>query len=183
MSRCAIKLLIASFILFIAELAQAASTAYLCITDSGYKGDSTATGFVGCSELVDFGQTGFIDGNAPIARDVKLDKSYDSMSNPLRTAMVNQTMLREVKIRITESNGQGGTAEFFDVRLLNAHVDSTVTSWSSDGVTSPTETIGFSAANIEVKYYPRNADTGALGTPVSTCWNVAANTATNSTCQ
>ena len=70
MSRCAVKLLIASFAMLIANVAPAASSAYLCITDPGYRGESTATGFTGCSELVDFGQTGFIDGSTPIARDI-----------------------------------------------------------------------------------------------------------------
>jgi type VI protein secretion system component Hcp len=182
MSRCAVKLLIASFAMLIANVAPAASDAYLCITDPGYKGESIATGFTGCSELVDFGQTGFIDGSTPIARDIKLDKFYDTMSNPLRTAMVNQTMLNEVKIRVINTGGAAGPLEFFDLRLIGAHVDSAAMSWSSGGgVASPTETIGFSAANIEVKYYPLTK-TGTLGNPVSTCWNVAANTATNTTC-
>jgi type VI protein secretion system component Hcp len=182
MSRCAIKLLIASFALLIANVAPAASDAYLCITDPGYKGESIATGFTGCSELVDFGQTGFIDGSTPIARDIKLDKFYDTMSNPLRTAMVNQKMLNEVKIRMINTVGAGGPLEFFDLRLIGAHVDSAAMSWSSGGgVASPTETIGFSAASIEVAYYPLTK-TGSLGTPDYTCWNVVTNTATNSAC-
>jgi len=182
MSRCAAKLLIASFAILIANLAQAAAaSAYLCITDSGYRGESTAAGFGGCSNLADFGQTGFIDGSTPIPRDIKLDKFYDSMSNPLRTAMVNQTTLNEIKIRMTISTGASGPLEFFDLRLRGARVDSAAMSWTSGNVGSPTETIGFSAAYIEVKYYPIT-QTGALGTPNLTCWDVATNTATNNSC-
>jgi type VI protein secretion system component Hcp len=180
MSRCAIKLLIASFAVLTANVAPAASNAYLCITDPGYKGESIATGFTGCSD-VDFGQTGFIDGSTPIARDIKLDKVYDTMSNPLRTAMVNQKMLNEVKIRMTTTNGGAGPLEFFDLRLIGAHVDSAAMSWSSGGTGSPSETIGFSAASIEVAYFPLTK-AGTLGTPDYTCWNVVTNTATNSAC-
>jgi type VI protein secretion system component Hcp len=91
-------------------------------------------------------------------------------------------MLNEVKIRVINTGGAAGPLEFFDLRLIGAHVDSAAMSWSSGGgVASPAEIIGFSAANIEVKYYPLTK-TGTLGNPVSTCWNVAANTATNTTC-
>ncbi len=181
MSRCAVKLLIAGFALLIANAATAASSAYLCVTDPGYRGESVATGFTGCSDLFDFAQTGFLDGSTPIARDIKLDKVYDSMSNPLRTAMVNQKMLNEVKIRMVTTGGASGPMEFFDIRLIGAHVDSDAMSWSSGNAGSPGETIGFSAASIEIEYFPLTK-TGTLGTPNFSCWNVATNTATNSSC-
>lgn len=181
MSRRAVTLLVVIFAMLFANLALAASSAYLCVTDAGYKGESSATGFLGCSELANLGQIGFIDGSTPIARDIKLDKFYDSMSNPLRTAMVNQTTLNEVKIRMTIPNNQNGTLEFFDLRLRGAHVDSATMSWSSGNEGRPTDAIAFSAAFIEVKYFPIT-QTGTLGTANYTCWNVAANTATNNAC-
>lgn len=181
MYRYTLQWLIAMLFLMIANPAHAATDAYLCITDPGYKGESTAMGFTNCSDLVDFGQTGFLDGSTPIARDIKLDKFYDTMSNPLHTAMVNLKTLNEVKVRLTKTGGTGSSLEFFDLRLLGAQVDSAAESWNSGVSGSPTETIGFSAASIEVKYTPVNS-TGMLGTPIYTCWNVAANTATNSAC-
>jgi type VI protein secretion system component Hcp len=176
------QMLIASVAMLLANFAQAAAAdTYLCITDGGYKGEATATGFSGCSVLADFGQTGFLDGSTPIPRDIKLNKSYDTMSSPLRTAMVNQTTLNEVKIRMVVTAGAASPQEFFDLRLIGAHVDSDAISWTSGNVGSPIETVGFSAAYIEIKYFPEN-QLGTLGNPVSTCWNVASNTATNTTC-
>lgn len=182
MYRYSLQWLLAILFVLIANPAYAAANAYLCITDPGYKGESLATGFTNCSDLVDFGQTGFVDGSTPIARDIKLDKNYDSMSNPLRTAMVSLTTLGEVKIRLTKTTGAPAPVEFYDLRLLGARVDSAAVSWNSGGGGPPTETIGFSAASIEVKYTPVNPMTGALGTPIYTCWNVAANTAVNNAC-
>lgn len=179
MFRCAALWLIATLFVVFANPAHAAINAYLCITDSGYHGEVTSPLYSGCSQLVDFGQTAFLDGATPVARDIKLDKNLDTASDPLRTAMINLTTLNEVKIRVTNTAGSG--LEFLDIRLLGARVDSQALSWSTTSGGPPTETIGFSAASIEIKYSPITAQ-GALGTPVYTCWNVAANTATNSAC-
>ncbi len=181
MFRHSLHWLTAIFFVLIANAAHAQAGGYLCIADAGYKGESQAVGFTNCSEISGFGQTGFLDGSTPIARDLKITKLYDTMSNPLRTAMVNRTTLSEVKIRLVRQSGGPALAEFSDVRLLGAHVDSEAMSWSVGGDGPATDTIGFSAASIEVKYAPMT-NAGTLGTAVYTCWNVAANTATNSTC-
>jgi len=179
MSRRTLPWLSAALFLLIANPAHAAAEAFLCITDPGYPGETTAAGFSGCSDLVDFAEAAFLDGNTPIARDIKLDKVYDSMSGPLRTAMINLTTLNEVKIRLAKITTS--PMEFFDIRLLGARVDSQSVSWSAGNAGPVTETIGFSAANIEIKYRPSNS-AGVLGTPIFTCWNVAAGTATNNAC-
>ena len=179
MSRCALQWLIATLFVLVANPVLAAADAFLCITDAGYPGEATVAGFSGCSELVDFGAAAFLDGSTPIARDIKLDKVYDTMSGPLRTAMVNLTTLNEVKIRLVNITTMSN--EFFDIRLLGARVNSQTLSWSSGANGPVSETIGFSAANIEIKYRPANG-AGMLGTPIFTCWNVAAASATNLAC-
>lgn len=179
MFRCAVLWLVATLFVLITNPVHAAVNAYLCVTDSGYRGEVPSGTFAGCSQLLDFGQTAFLDGATPIARDIKLDKNNDTMSNPLRTAMINLTTLNEVKIRLV--NTAGSALEFFDIRLIGARVDSQTFSWNTTAGGQPTETIGFTAASIEIKYAP-TTPTGTLGTPVFTCWNVAANTATNSAC-
>ena len=178
MFRFALLWLAAALLVLLANPARAAVDVYLCVTDSGYTGEVVAPGFVGCSQLADFGQTAFLDGSTPVARDLKFDKNVDAMSDPLRTAMINLTTLNEVKIRVVNT---GATAlEFLDIRLLGARVDSQTMSLSASQ-DRPTETIGFSAASIEIKYSPTTSQ-GKLGPPVYSCWNVAANTATNAAC-
>jgi len=177
MSRHTTHWLIAILFVLLAHPAHAAIQGFLCVTDTGYKGESTTPGFVFCSDLGDFAHTRFIDGSMPIARDIKFDKLYDTMSNPLRTAMVNLTTLNEVKIRVVSLGNPN--LEFFDLRLIGVHVNSAAMSWTDSD--RPTDTIGFSAASIEIKYAPISQG-GTLGQASYTCWNVAANTATNAAC-
>ena len=183
MSRNSLQWLVAILFVLLVNPAHAAAEAFLCITDNGYPGETIVPGFANCSEIFDFGMTGFLDGSTPIARDIKFDKYYDSMSGPLRTAMVNLTTLNEVKIRVIKTGTGGTPPEFFDLRLLGAHVTSAAMSWNSGADGPASETMGFSAASMEVKYRPTNPQTGALGQAIYTCWNVAANTATNNPCQ
>ena len=177
MSRHTLHWLSAILFVLLANPAHAGIQAFLCVTDNGYKGESNLPGFIFCSDLGDFAHTRFIDGSMPIARDFKLDKVYDTMSNPLRTAMINLTTLNEVKIRVV--NVGATNLEFLDLRLIGVHVNSAALSWSDSN--RPAETIGFSAASIEIKYAPISQG-GTLGPANYTCWNVAANTATNTAC-
>jgi len=184
MSRNFLLLLSAILALLVANGAHATLSAFLCVTDPGFQGEATASfpgiaSLAGCSDLLDFGQTGFIDGSASIARDLKLDKTYDSMSNPLRAAMVNGTTLNEVKVRVIFTNGGGAALEFWDLRLLGARVDSAAMSLPSGGAIG--ETVGFNAANIDYTYRVRKSD-GTLGQTYVTCWDVANQTATASAC-
>lgn len=153
-------------------------TTYLCISDPGFTGDIVASGYSGCSSVSTVGQTGFVDGAAVIARDIKIDKNIDSMSNPLRAAMVSGTTLSQVKIDFITSAAAAPT-EFQTFRLLDVRVTSSA--MSLDATDTMTETVSFMPAKIEFSWRKQNA-AGQFAAPTYTCWDVANQTATAAAC-
>lgn len=168
--------LLAAGMLFLCANALAAPNIYLCVTDAGYAGDSNS--LANCSDVVSFTSTGFVDGTLPVARDIKLAKRFDSSSLTLRRAMVNATLLNEVKIRVFSTTPP--PTEYEDIRLRDAHVASAsfTTDVSGD---LPTDNIAFTAARIEYSYRKPKQD-GTFASAIFVCWDVANQTATNSTC-
>jgi type VI protein secretion system component Hcp len=158
--------------------AGAAITTYLCISDPGFTGDVATSGYAGCSVVSAVGQTGFVDGAAVIARDIRIDKNIDSMSNPLRAAMVSGTTLSQVKIDFVTTSAATPT-EFQTFRLLGVRVTSSA--MSLDATDTMAETVSFMPAKIEFSFRKQNS-TGQFGSPTYTCWDVVNQTATSAAC-
>lgn len=158
--------------------AGAAITTYLCISDPGFTGDVATSGYAGCSVVSAVGQTGFVDGAAVIARDIRIDKNIDSMSNPLRAAMVSGTTLSQVKIDFVTTSAATPT-EFQTFRLLGVRVTSSA--MSLDAADTMAETVSFMPAKIEFSFRKQNS-TGQFGAPTYTCWDVVNQTATSAAC-
>jgi len=158
--------------------ASAAISTYLCIADPGFTGDVVTANYVGCSGVSAVGQTGFVDGAAVIARDIKVDKNIDSMSNPLRAAMVSGTTLSQVKIDFVTTSVTTPT-EFQTFRLLGVRVTSSA--MSLDAADTMAETVSFMPAKIEFSYRKQLAN-GTFASPTYTCWDVANQTATSAAC-
>lgn len=170
---------LSAFVLLACPLAAgAAITTYLCISDPGFTGDVATSGYAGCSVVSAVGQTGFVDGAAVIARDIRIDKNIDSMSNPLRAAMVSGTTLSQVKIDFVTTSAATPT-EFQTFRLLGVRVTSSA--MSLDATDTMAETVSFMPAKIEFSFRKQNS-TGQFGSPTYTCWDVVNQTATSAAC-
>lgn len=178
MSNIRLRFAAALFAVFASASAHAAVNLYLCIQDSGFKGEPGTTDptYANCSSLSTISHTGFIDGNAPISRDIKVTKRYDSMSAALRKAMVLGTLIHQVKIDAV-SAGETPT-DFQDIRLVGATVSSAA--MTLDGSETFVETIGFTPVKIEYTY--RQQSGGSYLAPTLMCWDVANQTAATGPC-
>ena len=149
---------------------------WLIVDAVGFTGDVATSGYAGCSGVSAVGQTGFVDGAAVIARDIRIDKNIDSMSNPLRAAMVSGTTLSQVKIDFVTTSAATPT-EFQTFRLLGVRVTSSA--MSLDAADTMAETVSFMPAKIEF-FYRKQLANGTFASPTYTCWDVANQTATYS---
>ncbi|HVF33858.1 MAG TPA: type VI secretion system tube protein Hcp [Candidatus Saccharimonadia bacterium] len=156
--------------------AHAALEMFLCV--AGMAGDATSSGFSGCSNVVSQSENEFVDGSAPLPRDLRVTKQFDRMSPSLREALAAGTAITEASLRIRRASADPFV--FWTVRLLDVRVTAVGFAAHVDDALV-LESVALRGARIEWSHRRQDAS-GALLPPTVVCWNVAAQTATAGPC-
>jgi type VI protein secretion system component Hcp len=157
----------------------AAYDLFLCV--DGMVGDATSqpSGVpAGCSRALAESQSVFLDGSLPLARDIRVEKSFDGMSLPLRKALVNQALIDEVRLYVVA--GGGGQLPFAYLRLGGARVAAVASAIAPTDVRW-SESVSFRPMTLEWNYRSQSA-TGSWLPWTQICWNLASGSATDGAC-
>lgn len=159
--------------------ASAATDIFLCSPQ--IQGETLDTGFPGCSDVLEVSNAGFVEGNAAEPRDIRFMQYVDSTTVILHRLLATQDRLDEATFWFRRS-GTGGGAAFahMSLKLFDVSVTSMASSYSG-GEDRATEATSFRAARIQYMYR-KQVGSGSFGSPVYTCWNVQAGTASPNPC-
>lgn len=159
--------------------AMASSSLFLCVTDPGFAGDATLSGYSGCSIVVTSDINAFLEGSVATSRELRIQKQTDSSSNALFEAFAAGTTIGELKIK-TVTTGETPT-EFRTYRLLNARVSSYAAPVAaSDSLLA--ENVGFTFEKLQTSFRKLNSQ-GAPLPWTYVCWDVVNQSVTASPCE
>jgi hypothetical protein len=159
--------------------ARAAHDLFLCV--DGMIGDATSQPAgvpPGCSRALAESQSAFLEGSLPLARDVRVEKSFDGMSLPLRKALADQAVIDEVRVFVVA--GGGGQLPFAYLRMGGVRVAAVASALARSDV-AWSESISFRPATLEWNYRTQSA-TGSWLPWIQVCWNLSSGNANDGAC-
>ena len=130
----------------------------------------------GASNPVNIGSAGAGAGAGKVSiSSFNIMKQFDSASPGLFLNCAAGAHFTEAHVALRKA---GGTAlVYLQYDFFEVFVESVQTSGSTGGDDTPTESVAFAFAKMDMKYTPQTT-TGAAGTPIPASWNLTTNTAT-----
>lgn len=145
-------------------------------------GESTATGFTGKIEIYSFswgasnpttvspGQGGLSAGRVSIS-SFNVMKKTDAASATLFTSCATGKHHDTMTITMRKAAGAAGQKPFLVYKFTNVMVESIQWSGSSGGDDTPTESVSFAFAKVEIEYQQQDSAGGAVGKPKLAAWD------------
>lgn len=100
-----------------------------------------------------------------------LMKKSDKTSPILFSACCNGTHYKEATVTMNKATGTGGQSPFLVYKFTDVMIESVQWSGSTGGDDTPTESISFAFAKVEITYQAQDAK-GAVGKPVLASWDL-----------
>jgi type VI secretion system secreted protein Hcp len=148
----------------------------------GVAGECTATGFegkieiyswsLGCSNPVTVGSgaTGLSGGKVSIS-SFNVMKKTEKSSATLFSACCTGKHYDKATVTMRKATGDGGQKPFLVYTFTDVMVESVQWSGSTGGDDSPTESVSFCFAKIEISYQVQDSKAGNVGSPVKASWD------------
>jgi type VI secretion system secreted protein Hcp len=149
----------------------------------GVEGESTASGHTGEIEVYSFswgasnpstvgpGTSGIGAGRVSIS-SFNIMKKTDKASPTLFTKCCNGQHIGEIKLTMRKASGEGGQKPFLTYTFTDCMVDSIQWSGSTGGDDTPTESVAFAFAQVNVEYQQQDTKGGSVGKPVTAGWDL-----------
>lgn len=150
---------------------------YLCITDRGFTGESSTSGFEGCSRVQDVleaAQASSGPGRIAQPKPFRISQRVNTMSQALATAMVLNSQIREAILKVRRPGIIGADLPTLEIRLLNSRItEYSVTSNVEDPQLAYEQ---FALVPETVEWTYRRLDiSGSVVETITQCWDIVAN--------
>ncbi|MHB1224954.1 MAG: Hcp family type VI secretion system effector [Gemmatimonadaceae bacterium] len=116
------------------------------------------------------GSAGLSAGKVTVS-SFNLMKKSDKTSPILFAACCNGTHYDNATVTLNKATGTAGQAAFLVYTFTDVMIESVQWSGSTGGDDTPTESLSFAFAKVEIKYQSQDAK-GAVGKPVLASWDL-----------
>lgn len=149
---------------------------------AGVEGEAMQSKNVGAIEIYSFSwgvsnpttvgssSAGLSAGKASVS-SFNLMKKSDKTSPILFSACCKGTHYADATVSLSKATGDSGQEVFLEYKFTDVMIESVQWSGSTGGDDTPTESLSFAFAKVEIKYQAQDAK-GAVGKPVLASWDV-----------
>jgi type VI secretion system secreted protein Hcp len=148
----------------------------------GVQGEATATGFKDKIEIYSFswgasnpttvssGATGLSAGKVSLS-GFNIMKKTEKSSPTLFAACCNGKHFDKATVTMRKAAGEAGQKPFLIYTFTDVMVESIQWSGSTGGDDTPTESVSFAYAKVEIEYQQQDSKGGSVGKPVKASWD------------
>ncbi len=150
---------------------------------AGCPGEATATGMEGKIEIYSFsfgasnpttvgsGSTGLSAGKVSVS-SFNVMKKTEKSSCALFSACCTGKHFATATVTLRKATGESGQKPFLTYAFTDVMVESVQWSGSSGGDDTPTESVSFAFAKVEVTYYTQDEKSGAMTKAGTASWDL-----------